>query len=219
MIFVNSHHSTFYFYRDWASPFFLLFFFSWAYHVLIWGKAFHRAKECTAPPTPPGDLRLCNNCYKQGHIAADCTNDKECNNCRKTGHLARECLNEPICNMCNVVGHVAGKFSQNQTCLEIWRSAQQWLPWHCMQELPPVWTYEQGLHGPLMTCHSCGGRGKRAIECLSGRMVDRYPQRLCHWMMIERWLYFYLREAAQLVNRFFIECWNKAWGVIWNSIW
>nr|TKS05426.1 hypothetical protein D5086_0000135230 [Populus alba] len=94
------------------------------------GKAFHRAKECTAPPTPPGDLRLCNNCYKQGHIAADFTDDKACNNCRKTGHLARECLNEPICNMCNVVGHV---------------------------ELPPVWTYEQGLHGPLMICHNCGG--------------------------------------------------------------
>lgn len=54
---------------------------------------------------PPGDLRLCNNCYKQGHIAADCKNEKACNNCWKTGHLARDCPNDPICNMCNVSGH------------------------------------------------------------------------------------------------------------------
>ncbi|CAI0439550.1 unnamed protein product [Linum tenue] len=31
--------------------------------------------------------------------------------------------------------------------------------------------------GPLMICHNCGGRGHRAIECPSGRMVDRYPPR------------------------------------------
>ncbi|KAI7735128.1 hypothetical protein M8C21_025925, partial [Ambrosia artemisiifolia] len=31
------------------------------------GKTGHRAKQCTNL-LPPGDVRLCNNCYKQGHI-------------------------------------------------------------------------------------------------------------------------------------------------------
>ncbi|KAF9605578.1 hypothetical protein IFM89_017921 [Coptis chinensis] len=51
------------------------------------GKAGHIAKDFAAPSLPPSDLRVCNNCYKTGHIAVDCTNDKAYNNCRKTGHL------------------------------------------------------------------------------------------------------------------------------------
>lgn len=95
-------------------------------------------------------LRLCTNCYKQGHIAADFTNDKACNDRVKTSHLAREC--EPICNMCSaVLLRMWLGSAQNQACLEIsWRFVQQWLPWHSMRESPPVWTNEQGLHGPIL---------------------------------------------------------------------
>ncbi|KAI8533077.1 hypothetical protein RHMOL_Rhmol11G0268100 [Rhododendron molle] len=72
---------------------------------------------------PPGDLRLCNNCFKQGHIAADCTNDKACKNCRKTGHLARDCRNEPVCNVCNISGHVARECPKGNAIDE----GRQWL--------------------------------------------------------------------------------------------
>ncbi|KAG6779568.1 hypothetical protein POTOM_015960 [Populus tomentosa] len=141
------------------------------------GKAGHRAKECTAPPMPPGDLRLCNNCYKQGHIAADCTNDKACNNCRKTGHLARECPNEPICNMCNVAGHVARQCPKSNMLGDRggMRSSgyQDIVCRNCHQ----YGHMSRDCMGPLMICHNCGGRGHRAIECPSGRMMDRYPQR------------------------------------------
>ncbi|KMT00342.1 hypothetical protein BVRB_9g216530 isoform C [Beta vulgaris subsp. vulgaris] len=70
------------------------------------GKGGHQARDCAVPPLPPGDVRLCNNCYKQGPLAPECTNDKACNNCRRTGHLARDCTNEPVCNLCNLSGHV-----------------------------------------------------------------------------------------------------------------
>ncbi|CAL9238026.1 hypothetical protein ARALYDRAFT_917640 [Arabidopsis lyrata subsp. lyrata] len=35
------------------------------------GIAGHQAKVCTARQLPHGDLRLCNNCYKQSHFAAE----------------------------------------------------------------------------------------------------------------------------------------------------
>ncbi|KAF9684417.1 hypothetical protein SADUNF_Sadunf04G0116100 [Salix dunnii] len=141
------------------------------------GKAGHRAKECTAAPMPPGDLRLCNNCYKQGHIAADCTNDKACNNCRKTGHLARECPNEPICNMCNVAGHVARQCPKSNMLGDRGGMRNSGYQDIVCRNCHQYGHMSRDCMGPLMICHNCGGRGHRAIECPSGRMMDRYPQR------------------------------------------
>ncbi|GFP98099.1 cellular nucleic acid-binding protein homolog, partial [Phtheirospermum japonicum] len=71
------------------------------------GKAGHRARDCPNTEFVPGDLRLCNNCLKPGHFAAEYTNGMACKNCRKTGHIARDCTNDPVCNSCNAAGHVA----------------------------------------------------------------------------------------------------------------
>lgn len=51
--------------------------------------------------------QLCNNCFKPGHLAADCPNETACNNCRQVGHRARECDNSPVCNSCGQSGHMA----------------------------------------------------------------------------------------------------------------
>ncbi|XP_042437082.1 cellular nucleic acid-binding protein-like [Zingiber officinale] len=115
--------------------------------------------EASWSQLPPGDLRLCNNCYKQGHLAADCTNEKACNNCRKTGHLARDCINELVCNLCNVAGHVARQCPKSGT----------------------LGTFGGGFGAcgfggwvaPTMICHNCGGRGHMAYECPSSRFMDR----------------------------------------------
>ncbi|ONK63733.1 uncharacterized protein A4U43_C07F18350 [Asparagus officinalis] len=63
----------------------------------------HALTRASATPVERRDTK----CYKPGHLAIDCTNDKACNNCRKSGHLARDCPNDPVCNLCNISGHVA----------------------------------------------------------------------------------------------------------------
>lgn len=54
----------------------------------------------------------CMSCYKIGHIAKDCNEDKEylqkrCLNCLMPGHIAKECSNQPKCYNCNIEGHRA----------------------------------------------------------------------------------------------------------------
>ncbi|KAF3780667.1 ATP-dependent RNA helicase [Nymphaea thermarum] len=73
----------------------------------ICGKTGHLARVCNSAVFRPGEAMICSNCYKQGHLAEECTNDKACNKCRQTGHFARDCTNEPVCNSCNISGHVA----------------------------------------------------------------------------------------------------------------
>ncbi|KAG6479658.1 hypothetical protein ZIOFF_063126 [Zingiber officinale] len=131
---------------------------------------------------PPGDLRLFNNYYKQGHLAADCTNEKACNNCRKTGHLARDCTNEPVCNLCNVAGHVARQCPKSGTLGTFgggfgaggfgggFRGGyQDVICRNCNQ----VGHMSRDCMGALMICHNCGGRGHIAYECPSSRFMDR----------------------------------------------
>ncbi|KAF9591175.1 hypothetical protein IFM89_002130 [Coptis chinensis] len=50
------------------------------------GKAGHIARDSAS------DLRVCNNCYKTGHIGVYCTNDNAYNNCRNIGHLGLDLM-------------------------------------------------------------------------------------------------------------------------------
>lgn len=150
------------------------------------GKVGHRSRECLAPELPPGDLRLCNNCYKQGHIAVDCTNEKACNNCRKTGHLARDCPNEPICNLCNISGHVARECPKAEVLAERGGGGRRgsgagyrdggYRDIVC-RTCNQVGHISRDCMGPITICHNCGGRGHFAYECPSGRFVGRGPRR------------------------------------------
>ncbi|KAG6518080.1 hypothetical protein ZIOFF_021482 [Zingiber officinale] len=127
-----------------------------------------RSGEASWSQLPPGDLRLCNNCYKQGHLTADCTNEKACNNCRKIGHLARDCTNEPVCNLCNVAGHVARQCPKSGTLGTFiggfgaggfgggFRGGyQDVICRNCNQ----VGHMSRDCMGALIICHNCGGRG------------------------------------------------------------
>ncbi|XP_042432822.1 DNA-binding protein HEXBP-like [Zingiber officinale] len=118
----------------------------------------------------------------QGHLAADCTNEKACNNCRKTGHLARDCTNEPVCNLCNVAGHVARQCPKSGTLGTFgggfgaggfgggFRGGyQDVICRNCNQ----VGHMSRDCMGALMICHNCGGRGHIAYECPSSRFMDR----------------------------------------------
>lgn len=143
------------------------------------GKGGHQARDCAVPPLPPGDVRLCNNCYKQGPLAPECTNDKACNNCRRTGHLARDCTNEPVCNLCNLSGHVARGCPKaddlaGRGSVVRGGSGGYWnVEYRNCQQLGNM---SRDFVTPVI-CHMCGGRGHVAFECPSGRYLDRYPRR------------------------------------------
>ncbi|KAE8725605.1 Detected protein of confused Function [Hibiscus syriacus] len=144
------------------------------------GIVLETALLCTAPPMPPGDVRLCNNCYKPGHIAADCTNDKACNNCRRTGHLARDCANYPICNLCNVAGHMARHCPNSNMIGDRgfggggYRDHRDIVCHNCHQ----FGHMSRDCMGPLMICNNCGGRGHMAIDDMrfSLSRVHKLPQ-------------------------------------------
>lgn len=158
------------------------------------GKSGHIAKDCTAPPVPPGEVILCSNCYKPGHFREECTNEKACNNCRQSGHIARNCTNDPVCNLCNVAGHLARQCPKSDTLGErggpppfrgvgapfrgvgvpfrggfsdvICRACNQ--IGHMSRDC---------MAGAFMICHNCGGRGHMAYECPSVSLMDRFPPR------------------------------------------
>lgn len=126
------------------------------------------------PELLPADLRLCNNCYKLGHMAADCTNDKACKNCRKTGHIARDCQNEPVCNLCNVSGHMARQCSKGNSLAQRGGSGRNssYRDVIC-RSCNQVGHMSRDCVGPMIICYNCGGRGHRAVGCPSGRIADR----------------------------------------------
>lgn len=144
------------------------------------GKMGHLARDCFNPGLPAYDSRLCNNCYKAGHIAAHCTKEKACNNCRKTGHLARDCRNEPVCNMCYISGHVARQCPKGS------------LPEPDMFGGPfrDIICHTCGHPGhisrdcvSIMICSNCGGMGHKQYECPSRRLFDRGPRRYYWWVL------------------------------------
>ncbi|GFY94426.1 zinc knuckle (CCHC-type) family protein [Actinidia rufa] len=131
---------------------------------------------------PPGDLRLCNNCFKQGRIVADSTNDKACKNCRKTVHLAHDCQNEPVCNLCNISGHVAREYLQAGVIEERSGGARGGGYGGGYRDIICRTCYQLGhmsqdCMGAFMICRNCGGRGHLAYECPSGRFLDLFPRR------------------------------------------
>ncbi|PSS31291.1 Zinc finger protein [Actinidia chinensis var. chinensis] len=140
------------------------------------GKIGHCARNCWNTELPPGEVRLCNNCFEPGHIAADRTNDKACKKCRETGHIARDCLNEPVCNLCNISGHVA------RQCLKPDFSGGRnggrghYGGFHDVvcQNCSQLGHMSRDCLG-IMICHNCGGRGHAAFECPSGRFMDCGP--------------------------------------------
>lgn len=129
-------------------------------------------RDCPNPNSRPGDSRLCNNCFKPGHLAADCTNDKACKNCRTSGHIARDCPNEPVCNICSISGHVARlcpKGDSNHSDRDRGSRARGGGGVH-RDSFSRIG--REGV-GAIIICHNCGGRGHMAYECPSARVADR----------------------------------------------
>ncbi|KAM0941977.1 putative RNA helicase transcription factor interactor and regulator CCHC(Zn) family [Dioscorea sansibarensis] len=132
-----------------------------------WGKPGHCACGCRSPELPTGDLRICKKCHKQGHFAADCTNEEACKNCRKTLNVR---ANEPVCNLCNISGHdvLGGRIVvhyRGALCNVVCRNCDHGRHMHrdCM--------------GPRVICHNCGADGHLAYECSSDRFMDRMHRR------------------------------------------
>ena len=101
---------------------------------------------------------LCNNCYRPGHLAVECWNEKACNNCREPGHLARDCLNSPVCNGCSQRGHIA-------------RDCPRLLTLHKMAPPPPSPRRPGAVTAAVasfgdMVCHNCHQPGHMSKECL-----------------------------------------------------
>ncbi|CAH1233540.1 ZCCHC3 [Branchiostoma lanceolatum] len=57
-----------------------------------------------------GQPRLCHRCGREGHLFADCDEDK-CSMCMGLGHLAQDCTSGIKCNVCGEEGH-AGRSCQ-----------------------------------------------------------------------------------------------------------
>ncbi|XP_072129091.1 uncharacterized protein [Mobula birostris] len=52
-----------------------------------------------------GQPRVCRNCGKEGHIAAQCR-VVMCRNCKIEGHLTKDCTQAKACNLCGQAGHL-----------------------------------------------------------------------------------------------------------------
>lgn len=128
-------------------------------------------RDCPIPDSCSGDLRLCNNCFKPGHLAADCTNDKACKNCRTSGHIARDCHNEPVCNICSISGHVARLCPKGDSNYSD-RDRGSRVRGGGMRDGMMSRIGRDGV-GSTIICHNCGGRGHMAYECPSARVADR----------------------------------------------
>ncbi|XP_039019879.1 cellular nucleic acid-binding protein homolog [Hibiscus syriacus] len=65
------------------------------------GKSGHQARECTAPPMPPGDVRLCNNCINQVilHLTARMTRHATTVGGQVTWHASAQMTRSATCAM------------------------------------------------------------------------------------------------------------------------
>uniref|UniRef100_A0A8C4TFR4 CCHC-type domain-containing protein n=1 Tax=Erpetoichthys calabaricus TaxID=27687 RepID=A0A8C4TFR4_ERPCA len=51
-----------------------------------------------------GQPKMCRKCEQEGHVAADCKQEK-CKNCGELGHLTRNCREKIMCHLCGEKTH------------------------------------------------------------------------------------------------------------------
>ncbi|CAH1233532.1 ZCCHC3 [Branchiostoma lanceolatum] len=99
-----------------------------------------------------GQPRLCHRCGREGHLVADCDEDK-CSKCMGLDHLAQDCTSSIKCNVCGEEGHAG-------------RSCQLNLPYRCA--LTSTWSKKtKSSKGAVPTGAQAGGR------VLEHRLVGR----------------------------------------------
>ncbi len=64
---------------------------------------------------PYQSAKLCNNCYKPGHLSKECNAQRACGVCGKADHLRADCaLKDKSCDRCKKVGHLKAVCKQQQ---------------------------------------------------------------------------------------------------------
>ncbi|XP_058105763.1 uncharacterized protein LOC131249171 [Magnolia sinica] len=157
---------------------------------------------------PDSRLETCYNCGEEGHIVANCTEEKRkkpCFVCGKFGHGARQCTQGQDCYICKRRGHLAkncpekhkGSTQNSKICLRCGDIGHDMLSCkndYVLDDLEEIQCYICKKFGHLccaniidagsreVSCYNCGQSGHTGLGCakVRGEMNDAVSPTLCY---------------------------------------